>query len=271
MFVGGKSDDQDTHVTVVSGAKKKKKYSLSKSSVLIGRGDKCDIVFTDPKISPIHALLQKAEETYIIVTKGDVPIEVNGRVRAQAVLADGDTIKLGDVVLSYSCAFQPSAPSHSQSDLQPSQESNVDKPDVPGAKNKLLLPGLLLYLAISGLALGAWYWYSSGGDNWRHWRSLRIEQLETARKSSKLDNRDEICEMALEAIRQTKRIEPGEIHRRLNLSLELTIPTDGSTPYEDKSYVDDPLRRIIISIAQDVDLGRWWNGDTQLELDIEPD
>jgi pSer/pThr/pTyr-binding forkhead associated (FHA) protein len=70
-------------------------------TILIGRGDDCDLHLNDNRASRQHARIQRRQESFWIIdldsTNG---VFVNGaRIQGSACLASGDQIQIGDTVL----------------------------------------------------------------------------------------------------------------------------------------------------------------------------
>ncbi|HUW64908.1 MAG TPA: DUF3662 and FHA domain-containing protein [Spirochaetia bacterium] len=90
-------------LSVVAGPDRGKTASLNGASVVIGRHTGCDFVLSDPSVSRRHAQIQASGEDYILLdlhsTNG---VYCSGIRTARKVLADGDTITLGNTVIMFS-------------------------------------------------------------------------------------------------------------------------------------------------------------------------
>jgi len=88
---------------IKAGTNKGLRLAVRTPVVNIGRADYNDIVLQDPSVSTAHAKLQQREGIWILTdlesTNGT---EVDGeRVRGEAALPPGATVRIGDVVLSF--------------------------------------------------------------------------------------------------------------------------------------------------------------------------
>lgn len=79
-------------------------YLLAKDEVLIGRDPEAnDLVLTDPmkKISRKHAVVRRTEEGYVLEDTSTNGTSVNARPVKQHLLADGDLVTMGGVILHF--------------------------------------------------------------------------------------------------------------------------------------------------------------------------
>jgi hypothetical protein len=78
-------------------------YALSRTSMVLGREEGCDIVLDDANISRRHAQLsQDVVGTWKLADLGSTNgTQLNGKTITNALLRDGDQITLGMVVLEY--------------------------------------------------------------------------------------------------------------------------------------------------------------------------
>lgn len=84
------------HLVVIEGFDKGKVFHLTKSKMVIGRDDKCDISIGDPRVSRSHALLRKENDRYILEDVGSkTGTLVNGKKINRYVLNNGDEIRMG--------------------------------------------------------------------------------------------------------------------------------------------------------------------------------
>lgn len=82
-----------------------KKYSLARSLLRIGREQDNDICLDDMTVHRYHAAIHRTEDAEFVVTDlssaGGNGVVVNGRSVAEARLANGDTIQLGNAQLRF--------------------------------------------------------------------------------------------------------------------------------------------------------------------------
>ena len=97
-------------LTVIKGFNKGEVFPLDAEEVIIGRGEENGIVLNIAEVSRAHAVLNKAEEGYMIKDLGST----NGtfvdkkKVGNKYLLKPGDTIMLGDAIyLTYSADIDP--------------------------------------------------------------------------------------------------------------------------------------------------------------------
>jgi len=97
-------------LTVIKGFNKGDVFPLDADEVIIGRGEESGIVLNIAEISRAHAVLNKAEEGYMIKDLGST----NGtfvdkkKVGKKYLLKPGDTVMLGDAIfLTYSADIDP--------------------------------------------------------------------------------------------------------------------------------------------------------------------
>ena len=84
-------------------------YPLSKSVVIIGRGNKADLVVSDSSVSRTHAKIERMGDKYVICDLGSTNgTLLNGEKVAEKEkdLKDGDKIELGRIVMKF--GFQDS-------------------------------------------------------------------------------------------------------------------------------------------------------------------
>jgi hypothetical protein len=85
-----------------------KKYSLARTLLRIGRETDNDICLEDVTVHRYHAAIHRTEDAEFVVTDlssaGGNGVVVNGRAVAEARLASGDVIELGNARLKFSAA-----------------------------------------------------------------------------------------------------------------------------------------------------------------------
>lgn len=85
---------------------------LTGSGVKIGRSGRCDVVLSDPEISREHAAVHRIEGHSFLKALGSQKIPVNGKEVEQALLKEGDEIRLGPWQIS----FQEKSPANTPED-----------------------------------------------------------------------------------------------------------------------------------------------------------
>lgn len=93
-------------LVVVHGREIGRHYPLRRSRVVLGRDESADIVLRDKKISRAHATIETlrvgAETLYRLSDQGSTNhVYVNGRQMDTRLLAGGDKIHIGDLVLKF--------------------------------------------------------------------------------------------------------------------------------------------------------------------------
>lgn len=77
-------------------------YPLTGLIKQIGRSHECDIVLPDPKVSRLHARLDKTEQGWVLIdlesTNGTL---VNGKRVSEKLLEPGDEIQFGSFIFKY--------------------------------------------------------------------------------------------------------------------------------------------------------------------------
>lgn len=85
-----------------------KKYSLARTLLRIGREQDNDVCLEDMTVHRYHAAIHRTEDAEFVITdlssSGGNGVMVNGRAVAEARLAHGDTIELGNARLTFSAA-----------------------------------------------------------------------------------------------------------------------------------------------------------------------
>jgi two-component system, cell cycle response regulator len=100
------SSRQAATVIVVQGPDIGRHFPLRRNRVVLGRGEAADIVLQDKEISRAHAAIEGmrlgGETIYRLVDLGSTNhVFVNGEQVDVHLLADGDKVRLGDIVLKF--------------------------------------------------------------------------------------------------------------------------------------------------------------------------
>ncbi len=101
-------------LVVVEGPGSGEQHPLRGKSIVVGRGEECDLALNDTSVSRVHALLEQDEHgRFHIVDRGSSNgVRVNGMEVDRIPLYAGDVIELGDVHLQFvpkEAPFDPSA------------------------------------------------------------------------------------------------------------------------------------------------------------------
>jgi len=89
-------------LSVVAGPDRDRKAGLNGVSLVIGRSGECDFVLTDPSVSRRHAEVRAGGEGYILLDLNSTNgVYVGGLRTARRLLADGDTVTLGNTVILF--------------------------------------------------------------------------------------------------------------------------------------------------------------------------
>lgn len=93
---------------LLSGNDGGREYPLDKPSMSVGRGEEADIRVNHSSVSRMHCEVHALDNEQFEVVDSDSAngIRVNGQDVKRALLAPGDTVELGDVVLKYVAAGQ---------------------------------------------------------------------------------------------------------------------------------------------------------------------
>ncbi|MDA8334609.1 MAG: DUF3662 and FHA domain-containing protein [Peptococcaceae bacterium] len=87
---------------VVSGPDRDVAAGIDGAVVVIGRDRGCDFVLTDPSVSRRHAGVKVSGEEYVLADLNSTNgVYVGGLRTARRVLADGDTVTLGNTVILF--------------------------------------------------------------------------------------------------------------------------------------------------------------------------
>jgi pSer/pThr/pTyr-binding forkhead associated (FHA) protein len=94
--------DYQARLVGLSGEYGGSTFLLSKDQVLIGRGEECDLQIVDAHISRNHAQLRHETGGWILEDLGSKHgTFIKGERVARAILADGDTITIGETILRF--------------------------------------------------------------------------------------------------------------------------------------------------------------------------
>ena len=100
-----KASNAEACLIVVRGQQQGKRYELSATSMCIGRDSSADMVINDPKVSRKQAVIEKKDNTVLLVDGGSTNgTYINDRKLesgTSVVLSKEDMIKVGDTVLKY--------------------------------------------------------------------------------------------------------------------------------------------------------------------------
>jgi ABC transport system ATP-binding/permease protein len=102
--------DQKPHrFVLLSGGDGGREFPLDKPTMTVGRGEEADIRVNHSSVSRMHCEVHSLDNEQFEVIDSDSAngIRVNGQDIKRALLAPGDTLELGDVVLKYIAAGQP--------------------------------------------------------------------------------------------------------------------------------------------------------------------
>jgi len=143
----GQFGAEPNRFVVLDGPTPGTQYPLFKRSLLIGRGEECDISLNDTSVSRVHAEINRTETgTYDIVDRGSSNgVRVNGNDVQKHHLEGGDMVELGDVVLRYLGAGDPSWP--------PEEDTGVSAVPKVAARPRFDLKSLVMYI-VGGTLLG---------------------------------------------------------------------------------------------------------------------
>jgi len=236
------ADDQQ-FIKVLRGKTEQRKYVLKKDSVLIGRNVNCDIRLGGPEISPIHLILQRAEDGCIVVKKGVRAVYVNGRETVQAVLAHGDEIQVGEYVFCYQRPDKAGVVAAARA----SAGGDDKKAEGAAGRSQVNRKWLLIggYLSVMVLVVSVLVTMGDDGPQGPEPPSTRLEKLAAAYATSTLDNRDKIRELVALALLNEMRLEPEERLKLVNAAIGATVPP-GSKPYDENDFLEDSLRLFVI-------------------------
>src|SRR5271170_3549741 len=86
---------------ICDGPEKGRSFDLqSGHSVVLGRGEDCDICLADPRASRVHCRLEVGDDSVVLVDAGSTwGTKLNGNAVKQQRLKSGDVIELGETRL----------------------------------------------------------------------------------------------------------------------------------------------------------------------------
>jgi pSer/pThr/pTyr-binding forkhead associated (FHA) protein len=99
------------YLLVTSGQSAGTSFDLTKCPVSIGRDETQDIRLPERHVSPSHLLVERnANETYTVKAQPTVKLGmlVNDKAVAEAILANGDRIRIGDTEILFLATDQAS-------------------------------------------------------------------------------------------------------------------------------------------------------------------
>lgn len=105
----GPSGEQKPHrFVLLSGGEGGREFPLDRPTMTVGRGEEADIRVNHSSVSRMHCEVRALDTDQFEVVDSDSAngIRVNGQDIKRALLAPGDTLELGDVVLKYIAAGQ---------------------------------------------------------------------------------------------------------------------------------------------------------------------
>ncbi|HET9954470.1 MAG TPA: FHA domain-containing protein [Polyangiaceae bacterium] len=131
----------EDRLVMLMGPTPNAQFALSKNSMLIGRGEDCDISINHPSVSRVHAELHPvADGRYEIVDKGSAnAVRVNGAELPRSLLDARDVVELGDVVLKFIPAGELYLPGLDDSQIV-GLSGITEKPGPPDAPEKRSKP-----------------------------------------------------------------------------------------------------------------------------------
>lgn len=89
-------------ITVISGAKKPRRYRFPSASITLGKGPGCDLAVEESGISPVQAIIAREEGGYVIRNRGEsLATFVNGLPCSETELIEGDEIAFGRTTLIF--------------------------------------------------------------------------------------------------------------------------------------------------------------------------
>ncbi|MGD2057611.1 MAG: FHA domain-containing protein [Anaerolineales bacterium] len=147
-------------------------FALNQREVIIGRGTRCDVQLSDPKISRQHARLRFDEHKVLLEDLGSAHgTLVNGERGGFFILKDGDVIAMGDTLLVFKASpdtmatlmapdlGQPVRPPAVQAPIREQAQLQSPKPPMSGTQKrsgmKMFLLGLIPVLLIGVAAIAA--------------------------------------------------------------------------------------------------------------------
>lgn len=154
---GGSLLDQPDRLVMLVGPTPGVEFPLIPKTLVIGRGDECDITLSHSSVSRSHAEVRPlADGRYEIVDRNSANgVRVNGVELDRSLLDARDTVELGDVVLKFIPAgqiYRPSPEESQQLVTLASAAPRAPQSPPPGRGLRLLLFGMLIGLVVAALA-----------------------------------------------------------------------------------------------------------------------
>lgn len=228
---------------VLSGRAEKSKYLLEKPSILIGTAEACDVRVKSPDVSPIHVLLQRSGETYVMVRRGVLPVQVNGKETDQAVLGNNDELTVAG--LAFSLEMSGGSP-------DPRNEGGAAG-NAAAAKKKKTKIYLFLAAYLSWMALLLMLYLNMGqGKDPIASTQQRLDALELSFQGSTLPNKQEIRDQLHEALRLEFRLPRATTIAKIRGVLDATLANPDTNPFgkgflsADPEKSSDTLRTFIL-------------------------
>jgi pSer/pThr/pTyr-binding forkhead associated (FHA) protein len=98
----GPGNEPVDRLVVVAGPSVGVSYPLHVGTLLIGRGEECEIALPDTSVSRVHAEIVGSDTGYELIDRGSSNgLHVNGVELARTFLQPSDVIELGDVFLKF--------------------------------------------------------------------------------------------------------------------------------------------------------------------------
>lgn len=98
----GPGNEPVDRLVVVAGPSVGVSYPLHVGTMLIGRGEECEIALPDTSVSRVHAEIVGSDTGYELIDRGSSNgLHVNGVELARTFLQPSDVIELGDVFLKF--------------------------------------------------------------------------------------------------------------------------------------------------------------------------
>lgn len=92
----------DADAELVQIGKDTRVWPLSKETVVIGRGDWCDVMIPDPGVSRRHAEIRREGDEWVVLDLGSTNgTEINGKRVNRHRLAVGDRLVIGETTLEF--------------------------------------------------------------------------------------------------------------------------------------------------------------------------
>ena len=125
-------------------------YDLSRSAIVIGRGQDCDIILDEHQVSRQHARLQQTAQGWTLVDLGSTNgTRVNGqplKAHAPYALQPGDRVALGTAVVSLQ---QPAASEPSPQEVAPGRKPKPATLIVGAVLITIVVVGIVVVLVLT--------------------------------------------------------------------------------------------------------------------------